>query len=121
MNQGSKMSGKAKSILVFGIYLVITGMTLLFEPNILLKILGIHETQEIWIRIAGCLTINIGVFNILAAYSGVKIFYRWMYIARGLFIASILSFVILKQAPYIFILFAAADLLGMAWTYLAAE
>jgi hypothetical protein len=115
------MSGKGKSILVFGIYLVITGITLLFEPNILLKILGIRETQEIWIRITGCLTINIGVFNIMAAYSGVKKFYSWMYIARGIFIASILSFVILKQAPYIFLLFGVVDLLGMAWTYLAAE
>lgn len=115
------MSGKGKSILVFGVYLVVTGMTLLFEPNILLKLLGIRETQEIWIRIAGCLTINIGVFNIMAAYSGVKQFYRWMYIARGLFIACILSFVILKQAPYIFLVFGVVDFLGMAWTYLAAE
>ena len=115
------MSGKGKSIFVFGVYLVITGMTLLFTPNFLLSILGIQETNEIWIRIAGCLTINIGIFNILAAYSGFKQFYNWMFIARGLFIVCIFGLVSSKQAPAIFLLFAATDMLGIAWTYLAAE
>lgn len=115
------MSGKSKSIFVFGIYLVITGITLLFVPNLLLKVLHIHETEEIWIRIAGCLTINIGIFNVMAARYKVKQFYNWMYIARGLFIAAILGFIILKQAPYVFLLFAATDFLGMVWTYLASE
>ena len=115
------MGGKGKSILVFGIYLIGTGMTLLFIPNLLLKILGIHETNEIWIRIAGCLTINIGIFNVLAAHFGIKQFYNWMFIARGLFIAAILCFVVLGQVPYIFLIFAAIDFLGVAWTYLASE
>jgi hypothetical protein len=50
-----KLSGKGKSILVFGIYLVVAGMTLLIVPNILLKLLCLQETNEVWIRIAGWL------------------------------------------------------------------
>jgi hypothetical protein len=116
-----KMSGKGKSIFVFGIYLMATGLTLLFVPNVLLNILKLPGTEEIWIRIAGCLTINIGIFNILAAYSGVKAFFNWMYIARALFIASILGFVFFKQVPGVFLLFGVIDFLGIAWTYLASE
>jgi hypothetical protein len=115
------LGGKGKSILVFGIYLIVTGATLLFTPNLLLKILGLHETNEIWIRIAGCLAMNIGIFNVLAARFRVKQFYNWMFIARGLFIAEILSFVVLGQVPNIFLIFAATDLLGIAWTYFASE
>jgi hypothetical protein len=115
------LGGKGKSILVFGIYLMGTGMTLLFTPNILLKILGIQETNEIWIRIAGCLALNIGIFNVLAARFQVKQFYNWMFIARGLFIAEIISFVVLGKAPNIFLIFAATDFLGIAWTYFASE
>jgi len=115
------LGGKGKSILVFGIYLIGTGMTLLFTPNLLLKILGVHETNEIWIRIAGCLAINIGIFNVLAAHFRVKQFYNWMFIARGLFIVEILSFVVLGKVPNIFLIFAATDFLGIAWTYFASE
>lgn len=116
-----KLGGKGKSIFVFGIYLVVSGGILLLKPNLLLGTLGLRETEEIWIRIVGCLTINIGIFNILAAYHGIKIFFAWMFIARCLFIASILGFVISGQAPYAFLLFAAVDFLGIAWTYFASE
>ena len=114
------MSGRAVSILCFGIYLILTGISLLFYPNLILALMGIPKTTEVWIRIVGVLCINIGFFNVMASKYNYTGFFNWMVFARVLFFISIVSFVMLKWASKTMILFGVVDLLGAAWTILTS-
>src|SRR5438105_4823650 len=49
------MSNAAKSILVFGIYIICAGLTLVFAPNILLGPVGMPLPADVWVRMFGVL------------------------------------------------------------------
>jgi hypothetical protein len=113
------MNPRALSILVFGIYLASTGAALLLAPNLVLALLKIPPTSEIWIRLMGALCMNIGCFNMLAARRNLADFFRWMVGARLFFAACIVTFVTIHLATPVFLLFAAVDFLGAMWTLAA--
>ncbi len=50
-----KMSKAAKSLFVFGIYLIVIGLAFLLVPNIQLRLFGFPETSEPWIRVMAVL------------------------------------------------------------------
>jgi hypothetical protein len=50
------MSNAARSILVHGIYLLGLGVVMLTIPNVPLKIFGLAETNEVWIRVVGMMS-----------------------------------------------------------------
>ncbi len=56
-----------KSVYYFGFYLLITGITLVALPNILLGLFQIPPTNEIWIRVLGAVIVNIGFLYVYMA------------------------------------------------------
>ena len=70
------MSRSADSIFDFGIYLVILGVPLVAMPNVLLSLVLIPPTHEVWIRLAGMLLLILGFFYIQAARNNLAIFFR---------------------------------------------
>jgi len=56
------MSNAAKSILVFGIYLVVIGLGFLVVPNTVLALFGFPTTNEPWIRVVGLLVLILGYY-----------------------------------------------------------
>ena len=115
------MSGRAISILFFGIYLILSGALLFLFPNYLLGLMGIPKTSEAWIRIVGVLCVNIGFFNVMATHVNYTEFFKWMVVARVLFSISIVVLVVLKFANKSFLLFAVEDLMGAIWTILSSD
>lgn len=113
------MSNAARSVLVFGIYLLILSVILLVIPNVPLAILGIPTTNEIWIRIVGVQLIALGTYFVQAARHEMTDFFRWTVPARCFFIVFCIIFVALGLAPINLLLLAAADPIFIAWTYLA--
>jgi len=115
------MNRVAKSIFIFGIYLLLLGTTLVVVPNVLLKIFNVPETSEVWIRIVGMLILFLGYFYIRASTDteGSMSFIRWTNITRPLVIVFLTVFVLLNYVKPILILFGVIDLAAALWTALA--
>lgn len=113
------MSRGARSLLVFGVYLVALGVFLLIAPNTLITLFGLPESQDVWIRVVGMLVTLLAYYDIQAARKEATDFFRWSVVARGTVIVFFAGFVIANLAKPILLLFGGIDLAGAAWTYLA--
>jgi len=113
------MNSAALSLLVFGIYCIVNGLGFAFAPNVFLGLLGQPEATEPYIRIAGALLLAIGYYYIQVARKDLRTFYMWTVQARVVVFLLFILFVLLKWAPPILYLFAAIELIGIMWTFLA--
>ena len=113
------MSAPARSVLVHGIYLTLSGVTLIGVPNLLFGLLGIPATGEVWVRVVGVLTLILGFYFIQAARKEIIEFMRWTIYARLTFMLFCIVFVLLGFIGPILLLFGLLDLLGAVWTALA--
>jgi len=115
----SEMSKAARSLFVFGIYLVALGLFLLIAPNVLITVFGLPETHDVWIRVVGMLLVFLAYYDIQAARHELANFFAWSVIARATVIVFFAVFVLLKWLEPILLLFGAIDLAGALWTHLA--
>lgn len=115
------MSGAARSLLVFGVYLVALGVLLLLFPNLLLRFLGAPLTNEIWIRVNGMFVICLAYYYIQTARHGLTGFIRWTVWGRAAVIIYFVAFVLLAGAPKALLLFGVIDLLSAIWTFTALK
>ena len=110
------MSKAAKSILVFGIYLVVIGLAFMVVPNIALGLFGFPVTNESWIRVMGMLLLILAYYYVQAARNELKSLFRWTVHARSLVVVVFIIFVALGLAKPMLIMFGVVDLLGALWT-----
>jgi hypothetical protein len=115
------MSAAGRSLFVFGIYMMILGILMVVVPNVLLGVLGLPSTSEVWIRVAGMLVIIIGFYDLQAGRKGLNDFLLWSIIARTSVILFFAAFVLLGFVKPILIVFGAIDLIGAAWTLIALQ
>jgi len=113
------MSNSARSVFVFGLYLVVLGLVLLVVPNFLLGLFSFPSTSEVWIRVIGMLVLYLAFYDIQAARSEWTDYFRWTVYTRASAIAFFIAFVLLGFVSPILILFGIVDLLGAIWTGLA--
>jgi hypothetical protein len=113
------MSNSARSVFVFGLYLVLLGLVLLVVPNILLGLFFLPPTTEVWIRVVGMLVLFLGFYYTQAARKGMTDFFRWTVYVRSSVIVFFGAFVLLGFADPPLILFGVVDLMGAIWTGLA--
>jgi len=115
------MTGAAKSLLVFGIYLAALGALLLLFPNVLLRIFGVRPTNEIWIRVNGMFVICFAYYYIQTARHGLTDFIRWTVWGRAAVIIYFVAFVLLAGAPKPLLFFGVIDLVSATWTFMALQ
>lgn len=113
------MSKSATSVLVFGIYLVVTGLGFLLMPNTILGLLGFPATSEPWIRVVAVLLLIFAYYYIQTARSEDKGFFRLTVHGRASVIVFFGAFVLLDIAPANLLMFGVVDLLAAIWTALA--
>ena len=113
------MSNSARSVFVFGLYLLVLSIVLLVGPNFLLGLFFLPPTTEVWIRISGMLVLFLGYYYIQAARHELTDFFRWTVHVRSTVIVFLAAFVLLGFASPTLILFGVVDLLGAIWTALA--
>ncbi len=84
LHQEGKMSRAAKSVFFFGIYVLSLGVVLIIAPNVLLKLFGVPETSEVWIRVVGVVVLIIGYYYVRIATNeeGMTKFFRWTIYTR---------------------------------------
>ena len=113
------MSKAAKSVFVFGIYLVVIGVGFLVIPNTPLALLGFPTTSEPWIRVVGLLLLILAYYYIQAARSEMTPFLRWTVPTRLSVIVCFIILVLLGLAQPMLIGFGVIDLLAAIWTHRA--
>lgn len=114
------MNSAAKSVFVFGLYLVVVGLGLLAAPNSFLRPLGFPPVADpSWLRVLGVLTLVIAAYYLLAARANLTAFFRWTVFVRGGVFVVFGALVLLKLAPAPLALLGAMDLAAALWTVLA--
>ena len=113
------MSNSAKSVFVFGIYLIVVGLGFLVIPNVLLPLFGFPETNEVWVRVVGMLIVLLAFYCIQTARKELTDFFQLTVYARASVIVFFTVFVVLDLTEPMLILFGVIDLLGAIWTELA--
>jgi hypothetical protein len=115
------MSRSAKTVLIFGIYVMILGTLLLLVPNVLLRLFRQPETSEIWIRAAGMLLFLLGFYYIEASRSEMVKFFQLTVYGRISVLLFFLGFVFFLSASPILLVFGAFDFCGAIWTQYALK
>jgi len=110
------MSKSAVSMLVFGIYLIFTGLVFILSPNLMLNLFGVPATNEQWIRVMGLLLAYLGMYYILAAKVEFRQFFRWSVYVRGSVIIVFALFVLTEVGQPTLLLFGTIEFLGAIWT-----
>ena len=98
-----------KSLLGQVVYVILSGLQLLFIPNFLLGMFGITPTSEIWIRVLGILVLVLSIYYYAIYKSGNKEIVRATVQGRLLFCFGLVMFVVLGMAPPVLIGFALAE------------
>jgi uncharacterized membrane protein YfcA len=115
------MTPAARSVMYFGFYLYLVGLTLLFIPNIFLSTLQLPETNEVWIRVVGVTVTGIAYYYHRNGAANLKESFILTVHARVFVFLAFLAFVLLELGPVILILFGSVDLLGAIWTWTALK
>ena len=113
------MKHSARSVAVFGIYLLVLGVGLVLAPGPLLAPFGLPPPQDIWGRVCGMVVGLLGVYYLLTALHGVHAFFGWTVAVRSTVILFFAAFVAAGLAPPVMLVFGAVDLAGALWTALA--
>ena len=113
------MSRSGQSVLVFSIYLLVMGSILVAIPNLLLSVLRIPETTEVWVRVVGMLVLILGFYYNIAARNELRPFIRATVYGRLSVLFFFIAFVFLGYGPPILLVFGFVDALAATWTAMA--
>ncbi|HQR18376.1 MAG TPA: hypothetical protein PK948_08385, partial [Gemmatimonadales bacterium] len=113
------MSPAARSVHVFGTYLLLLGVALLAAPNLLLELFGLFPTLEVWIRVVGMLVVFLGVYYRVAAAAELASFFLATVLLRASVTLFFLLFILAGWAEWPLVLFGLVDAAGAAWTWKA--
>lgn len=110
------MERAARTIYWFSGYLLVVGVTLAVIPNVLLAVLGLEETGEMWIRLLGMASIVLALYYFDAARSLNISFFTASLLGRG-FAAAVLVVLAAAGNPWQLLIVAGIELVSAAWTY----
>ena len=113
------MSRAARTLYVWALYLGVLGLTLLVAPNVPLRLFGVPDTHEVWLRVVGMFCVFIAALDWVAAREELTIVFRWATYVRYTVPLFFGAFVALDLAAPQLMLFAALDVVAATWTLLA--
>lgn len=106
------------SIFIWGIYVLVVGVLLIFFPGKTLKLFGHEEPKDHWIRVVGIILLSLGYFYLNSAINEVYSFYWASIFARFAGLIGFSGLVIFKITKPKIILFGLIDAIGAIWTLL---
>lgn len=105
-----------KSIVYFGVYMVVVGLIVVFFPNVLLSLFGLPTTSEVWLRLGGLLIAILGGYYLHAGRYRLVPFYRATIYGRIAFACGIAVFVFLGLASPILLIVGLIDIVSALFT-----
>jgi hypothetical protein len=116
MDRRRGMSPLARTVFIFGIYVIGVGLAMMLVPGVIFQVLGIPTTDEPWIHLVGYLAVVIGFYYVVAARSGVEAFFRATVPLR-LVSAVVFVGVAALWGYWPIAFFAVPDVAGALWTW----
>ena len=113
------MNAVTLSIFIWGIYVILIGLLLVFIPGKMLAMCGQEEPKDHWARIAGIIIISLGYFYLNSAQNEVYSFYQASIYARFFGLIGFSGLAFFKMAKPRIIFFGIIDAFGAIWTLLA--
>jgi hypothetical protein len=107
------------SIVVYSIYLGTGGLGMAFIPNVMLHLLGLPPTNEVWVRLFGFLAIVLGAKGLNGAHLKLLPVMQFDVYTRVCFSLFLTTLIVLGLCPRIMFIFAAIDFAAAVWTYLS--
>jgi hypothetical protein len=111
-------SNRHLSLVVQAIYVIITGLQLIFIPNMLLSMFGFEPTSEIWIKVLGIVILPLSAVYYAISKQGNEESVRATILSRGFVGIGFTLMALLGQAPMALILFAGIDIATAIWTWM---
>jgi len=113
------MSAAARSVLVFGLYMLGQGAVLVVAPNVLLGLVGVPPAQDAWVRVVGFALGVLGTYYVQAARHELTAFFRWTVPVRHVQFGFFCALVATGLASPMLLAFSAVELASGVWTALA--
>ncbi len=110
-------SKKYFSLTVQTIYELLTGLQLIFVPNLLLATFGFAPTTEIWIKVMGILVLSAAIFYYTLSKNPYTEIVRASVFMRLLIASGFVLLVATGQVGATLILFAGIDFATAIWTW----
>lgn len=110
------MNPVARSVFVFGIYVVAMGVVLMVRPALAVLPFGLPEPDGPWVRILGLVAFVLGCYYLAAARQGVTQFFRWTIWGRTIVFAGFALLALTGLIPGALVVYGVIDLVGSAWT-----
>ncbi|MFM7264172.1 MAG: hypothetical protein ACKOZW_00945 [Cyanobium sp.] len=108
------------SLMAFGLEMIaVVGLGFMIVPMPILHLFGLSAGDDVWIRFVGVLASIVGFYYLQVARSGLDPFIPWTVPARLCAAAFMLLLVVLKMVKPSLCSFAAIDITGAMWTWLA--
>jgi hypothetical protein len=113
------MTRSAQSVFYFGLYIILLGVLLIFVPNLLLGLVNVPATNEVWIRLAGMLLLFMGFFYAQTGRYNLVPFFKWTLVTRGIAFFFVLGFWLGGFVSWVILAFWLGDFAGLIWTWSA--
>jgi hypothetical protein len=110
-------SNRHLSLVVHTIYVVLTGLQLIFIPNMLLSMFGFDATSEIWIKVLGVVVLSLSFMYYAVSKQENADVVRSTIWARWFVSAGFLLLALSGQVKLNLILFAGIDFATAMWTW----
>lgn len=106
----------ARTIALFGIYLLILGAGVIFAPETLASLLFMAPPADAFYLIVGMLAVLLGYYYIRAAQEDCIGFFQATVIGRMAITAGAIVFMIMGEMPFNLLPVFLVDTLGAVWT-----
>jgi hypothetical protein len=110
-------TNRHSSLVVQSIYVVLTGLQLIFVPNMLLNMFGFDATSEIWIKVLGIVVLSLSIVYFTISKSGNDDVVRATMWSRTLVGLGFILLALTGQAKLSIVLFAGIDIVTAVWTW----
>ncbi len=117
------MSSAAKSLYVFGIYMIVCGTSFTLLPNVMLRFAGFPPEHDLmhqpWTQVCGAIIAILGCYYLVAAFYELVPFMWATIYGRAAVMATYILLVAMEHVEWRLIVFAVPDQFGALWTFLA--
>jgi hypothetical protein len=113
------VTAAARSVLVFGVYMLGQGALLLFAPNVLLTLLGFAPSIDVWPRAAGIAVLVLGLYYVAASRGEWTPFFRLTVVGRTFQLVAFVGLVLAGLGPPRLLGTAGLEFASGVWTWLA--
>ena len=113
------MTRAARSLYVFGLYLVVLGGVLIGTPNTLLALVRQPATSEPWIHVLGIPIMAMGMLFAAMARAEQTAFIRATVWARLFALGAFVALALVNIVPPVVAAFGLVDAAGALWTYVS--